>query len=84
MEFEWDQHNLAKITAHSLTAALVEAIFSDPDLVTIEQPRYPEEEQRWKTTGKTAGRRAVAVWTYREDAIRVVTAWFESRPRRNP
>jgi uncharacterized DUF497 family protein len=80
MLFEWDRYNLAKIAAHGLTAPEVEAVFDDPELEITEQP-HPEE-LRFRAIAHAGSKRIAVIWTPRGDAIRPVTAWPESRPRK--
>jgi uncharacterized DUF497 family protein len=79
MQFEWDQHNLAKIAAHGLSASEVEAVLADSEKI-IEQPGGIEP--RWLTEGSVAGKRIIVIWTVRGEATRPVTAWPESRSRK--
>jgi uncharacterized DUF497 family protein len=71
------------VEAHGVRPQDVEQVIADPASTTIPQNREANTEPRWKTIGKAAGKRIIAIWTTRGDLIvRPVTAWFESRPRK--
>jgi uncharacterized DUF497 family protein len=73
MTFEWDeakrQSNLAK---HGIDFRDVRRLFDGRPVVTARSP-YPDEA-RYATTGVLDGRFVTAVWTRRNDAIRIISA----------
>ena len=72
MKFEWDdakrQSNLAKHGVDFLAAA---ALFDGRPVVTG-VGRHPDEP-RFLTTGELDGRFYTAVWTWRGDAVRLIS-----------
>lgn len=72
--FEWDQHNLKKITAHRVTAVEVEQALSICPILIYEQ--NADGEARYVYYGETARLRMLAVvLTERDSRIRVITAY---------
>jgi uncharacterized DUF497 family protein len=72
MEFEWDEtqrdSNLAK---HGVDFTLAEMLFDGRPVITAPSPRGTEE--RYVTTGEIGGRFFTTVWTWRGDAIRLIS-----------
>ena len=80
MEFEWDpakaQENLR---VHGIDFADAVGVFEDGNALTLED-FDAEEEQRFRTLGlDVLGRLLVVVYTYREEKIRIISAWKASR-----
>jgi len=73
MEFEWDhqknKHNLKK---HGLVFEDAEFIFSGKT-ITFEDDRFDYGEKRYITVGKLKTSIVVAVHTYREQKIRIIS-----------
>jgi uncharacterized protein len=72
---EWDPaKSRANAAKHGIEFADAVAVFEDDLALTICDP-YSGEEERWITLGLDAlGRLLVVVYTWRGDAIRVITA----------
>ena len=74
IEFDWDEANIGHVVRHSVLPEEAEqVILNDPvDLGT----EVVEGEQRYLNLGATVrGRVLVVVTTWREDRVRVVTAF---------
>ena len=72
--FDWDQHNLTKIKAHSVTAHEVEQALSISPIMVYEQDA--EGEVRYVYYGETASLQLLAVvLTERSGRIRVITPY---------
>ena len=74
MQYEW---NAAKASAnlrkHAVDFADAVAVLEDDGAITVKDP-YPQES-RWMTLGLDAlGRVLVVVYTWRGDAIRLISA----------
>jgi uncharacterized DUF497 family protein len=72
MEFEWDEtkrdSNLAK---HGVDFPLAEMLFDGRPVITA--PSLRAAEKRYLTTGEIGGRFFTAVWTWRGDAVRLIS-----------
>lgn len=73
LRFEWDESkrtsNLAK---HGVDFVRAQLLFDGRAVVTAPSPRA--DEDRFATTGQIDGRFYTAVWTWRGDAIRLISA----------
>ena len=74
LTFEWDSANTEHIGRHNVTPAEAEQVLAnDPE--DLDFAMFGEEE-RWTAIGHTNRLRILlVVWTIRDDATRVVTAW---------
>lgn len=74
IEFDWDEANIGHLARHKVLPEEVEqVILSDPLDVGME---IVEREERYLNLGATAhGRVLLVVTTWREDRVRVVTAF---------
>jgi uncharacterized protein len=75
VSYEWDsakaRENFAKHGVHFAEAV---AVLEDDLALTIRDP-YSEDEERWITLGRNeAGRILVAVYTWRGDNVRLISA----------
>ena len=75
MNIDWDPNKAkANSTNHGVLFSDAEAVLYDPNGITRENDRA-EGEQRFVTVGLDAlGRVLVVVYTYRGDAIRMISA----------
>ena len=75
MEFEWDEakasQNLARHGVDFLDAI---GVFVDPLRLDLEDDRYDYGETRFRTLGMVQDVVLVVVFTYRGDAIRIISA----------
>ena len=73
MEFEWDHDkNKRNFKKHGLAFEDAEFIFSG-ETVTFEDDRFDYGERRYITLGKLKTFIVVAVYTYREQRIRMIS-----------
>jgi uncharacterized DUF497 family protein len=74
LTFEWDSANTRHIGRHNVTPPEAEQVLmNDPQDLDF---AMFGDEQRWTAIGHTNLLRILlVVWTIREDATRVVTAW---------
>jgi uncharacterized protein len=74
-EFDWDENNVLHLGRHKVSPLEVEQAILDPHAVMLEiQIEGPED--RMKAVGRTSGGRIlVAVFTFRGEAIRPITAY---------
>ena len=75
VDYQWDPDK-ARVNRkkHAVDFADAVGIFEDPLALTIEEPSSPEEP-RWITLGTDfGGRLLVVVYTYRGEAIRLISA----------
>jgi uncharacterized protein len=73
MNFEWDESKrLANIERHGLDFLDAILLFDGRPVVTLTSP-YAEEE-RFLSVGMLDGRYVTAVWTWRSDTIRLISA----------
>ena len=82
MEFDWDEANLHKLiiinAKRSIDKDEVESVFADPN--HIERPNKHEGEERFEAIGLSNRNRLVfVIFTKRNEKIRYVTAWQQSR-----
>ena len=72
--YEWDDDKaLANLAKHEVSFYEGASVFDDRLAVSILDPRYTEDEERWVTTGFSSRQRCLQVWhTYRGDAIRII------------
>ena len=76
--FDWDSANVDHIASHRVTPAEAEQVMAN-DPVDLDFAIIGEEE-RWTAIGHTGRLRIlVIVWTVRDNAIRIVTAWEAPR-----
>lgn len=72
MEVEFDRaKDAANQTKHGLSLVLGLEVFADPFCVTL--PARSEIEPRYQTLGMVMGRVHVAIWTKRDDMIRLIS-----------
>lgn len=72
--FDWDESNLAHIARHGVTRQEAEEAFVIAPVDIMRQ--YYEDEDRFLQLGVTsAGRVLAIVTTWREDVLRVITAY---------
>ena len=72
MEFEWSEaKRIAVLEARRLDFIDAEMLFDGRPLYTVPSPRSAEE--RWLSVGELNGRFVCVVWTWRGEAIRVIT-----------
>ncbi|MBI2008109.1 BrnT family toxin [Candidatus Amesbacteria bacterium] len=73
--FQWDKGNLDKSYAkHSITPQEAEEVFLDESLITQEDVKHSQKEERFTAIGKTtAGELLFAVYTHRNGNIRVIS-----------
>lgn len=78
IEFDWDEGNISHLSKHRVTPAQAEqVILGDPVDLRLE---IVEHEERFVSLGATArGRILVVVTTWREERVRVVTAFDASK-----
>ena len=75
VNYQWDREK-ARVNRkkHAVDFADAVGVFEDPLALTIDDPGSPEEP-RWITVGMDfGGRLLVVVYTYREAAIRLISA----------
>lgn len=74
IEFDWDEANLGHIARHRVKPEEAEqVILNDPVDLGME---FVEREERYLSLGATSGGRVLlVVTTWREDRVRVVTAF---------
>ncbi|MBF0606406.1 MAG: BrnT family toxin [Candidatus Magnetobacterium sp. LHC-1] len=72
MVFEWDElKRLTVMKARNLDFADATTLFDGRYLHTVASPRGTEE--RWLSIGELGGLIITVVWTWRDDAIRIIT-----------
>lgn len=72
MEFEWDERKRASILKDRALDFVSVWRFFDGRPV-IHQPSPRDGEERWKTTAEIEGAFFTVIWTWRAEAIRVIT-----------
>ncbi|MGL5796017.1 MAG: BrnT family toxin, partial [Waterburya sp.] len=83
IEFEWDeQKRLFNLEKHKIDFVRACQIF-DGFTVEFEDNRYDYEEDRYIAVGETSGQILTVVYTYRGDAIRLISARQATRYERN-
>ena len=73
--FEWDAFNERKIARHRLTKVEVAGAFADPFRMGRPLGIVNGEERHLLLGVTVAGRLVTAIYTWRGDAIRIVTAY---------
>lgn len=78
--FEWDPHkNQLNQSKHGVSFADTFAVFEDPNALTTST--FEREEDRYVTMGMDCfGRILIVVYTWRGDAIRIISARKATRP----
>jgi uncharacterized DUF497 family protein len=72
MQLEWDEAKReSKLTKHGVDFPLAEMLFDGRPVTTAPSPRAPKE--RYITTGEIDGRFFTAIWTWRGDAVRLIS-----------
>ncbi|MDJ0903920.1 MAG: BrnT family toxin [Xenococcus sp. MO_188.B8] len=83
IEFEWDeQKRLSNLQKHGIDFIRACQIFSG-FTVEFEDNRYDYGEGRYIAVGETNGQILTVVYTYRGDAIRLISARKATRYERN-
>jgi len=72
MEFEWDERKRAQIINERALDFVSAHRFFDRR-PAIHQPSLRNNEERWKTTAQLEGTFFTVVWTWRGEAIRVIS-----------
>jgi uncharacterized DUF497 family protein len=73
MEFEWDESKrLSNVEKHGVDFVRAQMLFDGRPVITASSQRVGEE--RYATTGAIEGRLYTAIWTWREGAIRLISA----------
>ena len=73
MEFEFDpEKNRINKQKHGIDFIETQMLWEDPD--RIEVPAKTTDEQRYVIIGKIAGKHWSAVFTYRNERIRIISA----------
>lgn len=73
MDFEYDpQKNLIHIQKHGIDFKEVQLLWEDPD--RIEVPARTTDEPRFIIVGKIAGKHWSAVYTFRCEHVRIISA----------
>uniref|UniRef100_A0A7V4G6V7 BrnT family toxin n=1 Tax=Desulfobacca acetoxidans TaxID=60893 RepID=A0A7V4G6V7_9BACT len=75
MKYQWDPEKArANVKKHRVEFADAVGVFEDPRAITLEDPD-PEGEQRFVSIGMDfLGRIIVVVYTYRGEALRLISA----------
>jgi uncharacterized DUF497 family protein len=75
MDFQWDPAKAkANLKKHGVEFADAVGVFDDPEAITVEDPDS-EGEQRFVSLGlDMLGRLIVVAYTYRGDAVRLISA----------
>ena len=83
MDIQWDEaKNESNFAAHGVRFEDAESALFDPKGWTLEDTD-PEGEQRFKTIGMDAlGQVVVAVHTYRDEVVRLMSAWKANQRER--
>ncbi len=73
MEFEWDEaKRRSNLVKHGIDFLDVRRLFDGRPVVT-DRSSHPDED-RYLTTGTIDGRFVTAIWTRRNNAIRIISA----------
>ena len=82
--FDWDRGNLLKNwEKHSVTHLEAEQIFFNEPLIVHYDEKHSQMEPRWYALGSTDARRfLMAVFTIRQNKIRIISARNMSRKER--
>jgi uncharacterized protein len=83
--FEWDEGNLNKnLYKHNVGLQEAEQVFFNKPLSLSEVIMYSASEKRYKALGKTNdGRRLLAIFTLRNNKIRIISVRDMSRKERS-
>jgi uncharacterized DUF497 family protein len=75
VDYQWDREKAGiNLKKHAVDFADAVGVFEDPLALTIDDPHSPDEP-RWLTLGADfEGRILVVVYTYRGEAIRLISA----------
>jgi len=80
--FEWDKHNALKIfEKHTVTIGEAEDIFADKKAL-ISEARNSGTEIRFAIMGKSNKKNLIAVFTIRNNKIRIISARPQSKQER--
>lgn len=80
--FEWDKHNAGKIfEKHNITVNEAESIFADSNSI-LSEARFSGNEVRYAIMGVSGKKKLIAVFTVRNDKIRIISARPQSRKER--
>ena len=72
MRFTYDpDKSVSNLAKHGISFDAAQAIWDDPRL--LEAPARTMDEPRWLAIGKIGGRHWTAVWTPRNDTIRLIS-----------
>ena len=75
MEFEWDQNKSERcFIERGFDFAYAVRAFFDPDRIVQKDNRYDYGETRYQLTGKIEGRVFVVIYTFRNNAMRIISA----------
>jgi uncharacterized DUF497 family protein len=79
--FDWDQANLTKsLKKHQVSQKESEEIFTNHPRIIIRDLEHSQSEDRYVILGVTnQGRRLTAVFTFRKDKIRIISARNQNR-----
>ncbi len=73
MQFEWDETKRSgNLSKHGVDFLRMQMLFDGRPVVTAGSPRTDEE--RFATTGRIDGRFYTAIWTWRSETIRLISA----------
>lgn len=83
VDFEWDpKKDASNFAKHGIRFADAVSVFEDDAAITIRDP-FSEHEERWVTIGVDAlGRLLDVVYTWRDERIRIISAWKASNKER--
>lgn len=84
MEYQWDREKArGNLKKHGIDFADAVGVFEDPLALTIDDPDSPAEP-RWLTLGTDfCGRLLVVVYTYRGQAIRLISTRKATKKERD-
>jgi uncharacterized protein len=72
MDFEWDEaKRLGNIEKHGVDFLRAQLLFDGRPVITA--PSLRRSEARYATTGKIGGRFYTVIWTWRGEAIRLIS-----------
>ena len=82
--FEWDRHNSEKIKSrHNVTPVECEQVFFNIPVVSGDDEKHSEKENRFCVLGQTdSGRLLFLVFTVRRDKLRIISARDMNRKER--
>ena len=72
MDFEWDERKRIEIIQDRALDFVSARRFFD-GRPAIHQPSPRNDEERWKTTAEIEGAFFTVIWTWRGEAVRVIT-----------